>query len=98
MNLSDKICRYSYPINGKLLKTEGLESVLYSKKFSLPKCVLIDKFIGKNEINNLKVFIKYIFNYLHEEYAGFRELFNDETQENSKNNAHHELYFYLGSA
>ena len=77
-----------------MLQNEGVESVIIQKTFSLPDCVLIDKFIMKDELNNLKFFMKSMFNYLQESNSNFRELVkkdDDETEDGS-----HELFFYMG--
>ena len=78
-----------------MLKSEGVESVIIQKRFSLPNCVLIDKFITKDEITNLNYFIKSMRNHLEENYSSFRDLYKMEGEEEDTFSGL-ELYFYLG--
>ena len=78
-----------------MLKSEGVESVIIQKRFSLPNCVLIDKFITKDEITNLTYFIKSMKNYLEENYSTFRDLYKTDDEEEDTSSGL-ELYFYLG--
>jgi hypothetical protein len=93
-NLADKITRFSFPLNGKMLQNEGVESVIIQKNFSLPDCVLIDKFITKEELSNLKYFMKSMFNYFQESNSNFRDLVKKDDEDTEDGS--HELFFYMG--
>ena len=96
--LAENICKYSFSINAKSIKTDGIENIMSQKNFTMPDCILVRKLLEKNDIKNLTAFSQKLYKFLMNDNQIFNNIYQtDEEEEESSNKNFQEIIFYMSN-